>query len=259
MYPFEPLRMRWEQLWSAVHVLAPWTPAPLRWTGDVHEHWVDPSCQVAQACGWPVATALRGRVDVVGAFSLALPDADGHRYRSVLVSNRPAAFDELVTSTTVAAVNARDSLSGWVSLLAAAGLEERWIGPVRWTGSHTASLRAVRDGDADVTSIDALTLALVRRHDRDLTDGLHEVGRGPWVPSLPVVVRAGTAKGHVAALRHALVDVLGRRDFANLRRDLLLDGFVALGSAVYRPLLELLPHANVGTFVPAIPEDRDQR
>ena len=92
MYPFEPLQPAWERLWSAVHELAPWTPASLRWDGDAHDHWTDPDCLVAQACGWPVVTSLHGHVEVVGAFTLALDDGDGHRYRSVVMANRPVAL-----------------------------------------------------------------------------------------------------------------------------------------------------------------------
>ncbi len=260
MYPFEALRIGWEQLWSAVHEDAPWTPASLRCTGDVHDHWVDADCHVAQACGWPVATALQGRVIVVGAFSLALDDTDGHRYRSVVLARRPVALRDLVSKETIAAANAPDSLSGWISLLAATvGPRAAWPGSVRWTGSHVESLRALRDGHADVASIDELSLAFVRRHEPELAAGLHEIGRGPWVPSIPVVVRAGAAARQIDELRDAIVSALGRPELGSVRDGLLLDGFVALDNGAYRPLLSLAKHANVGTFVPAISDERQQR
>ena len=62
MYPFEPVRPAWETLWTAVHRSAPWTPATLRWSDDVHDTWTDANCVVAQACGWPVAALLRGKL-----------------------------------------------------------------------------------------------------------------------------------------------------------------------------------------------------
>jgi len=242
MYPFEWLRPAWEHLWSTVHEQAPWTPASLRWDGDVHDHWVDPDCRVAHACGWPVATTLRGDVEVVGAFALALDDADGHRYRSVVLANRPVALRDVAVTGTIAAANAPDSLSGWVSLLAATvGPGATWPGPVRWTGGHVESLRALQHGRAEVASVDELSLAYVRRHDPDLAAGLHEIGRGPWVPSLPVVVRAGTPVRLVDELRNAIVESLRRPALAEARDDLFLDGFVALDDSAYRPLLALAP------------------
>ena len=171
MYPLEPLRPAWERLWAAVHELAPWTPATLTWTDDVHATWTDPACVVSHACGWPVATYLRDRVDVVGAFSPDLPDASGHRYRSALVASRPASLASFAAAKAVAAATTEDSLTGWISLRAAAGGE--WPGPVVWTGGHVASLEALQQRRADLASIDPLTLAYVRRHLPDLVAGLH--------------------------------------------------------------------------------------
>ena len=245
MYPFEPVRADWERLWSAVHERVPWTPASLRWDGAVHEHWFDPECAVAQACGWPVVTTLHGHVAVVGAFSLALGDAEGHRYRSVVLANQPRSLDEIVTAGSIAAATAPDSLSGWVSLLAAAvGPGGVWPGQVRWTGGHVESLRALRDGHAVVASVDELSLAFVRRHSPDLAAGLHEVGRGPWVPSLPVVVRAGTPARRIEQLRDAIVNALSERELGTVRDELFLDGFVALDDSAYQPLIALAPRAE---------------
>jgi ABC-type phosphate/phosphonate transport system substrate-binding protein len=187
-----------------------------------------------------VVTSLHGHVEVVGAFTLTLDDGDDHRYRSVVMANRPVALADLVAERATAAVNAPDSLSGWVSLLVAAvGPGGAWPGPVQWTGGHVESLRALCDGRADVASIDALSLAFVRRYDPELVVGLHEIDRGPWVPSLPVVVRAGTPARRIDELRRAIVDALGDADLAGAREELLLAGFVPLENRDYEPLLAL--------------------
>ena len=158
------------------------------------------------------------------------------------MANRPVARADLVAEGAIAAVNAPDSLSGWVSLLAAAvGPGGAWSGPVQWTGGHVESLRALRDGRADVASIDALSLAFVRRDDPALVAGLHEIDRGPWVPSLPVVVRAGAPARRVDELRRAIVGAFGEPELAGVRDDLLLDGFVPLEDRDYEPLLDLAP------------------
>ena len=237
MYPYVGLRPAWERLWSAVHARAPWTPPSLRWDGDVHDHWVDPSCIVAQACGWPVATALRGQVEVVGAFELTIGQHDGHRYRSVILARRPTPLAALVSAGATVAANAPDSLSGWVSLLAATvGPGREWPGPVRWTGGHVASMEALQAGRADVTSVDALSLAYVRRDQPDLAAGLHEIGHGPLVPSLPVVVRAGTSADDIADLRTAFVDALADPAVRSDCSRLLIAGFAALDGFAYDPV-----------------------
>ena len=50
---------------------------------------------------------------------------------------------------------------------------------------------AVRDGKADVCSIDAVCVAQARRYRPDYLDGLVEIARSPMVPSLPYVTTLG--------------------------------------------------------------------
>ena len=235
MYPLAPLRPAWDRLWSAVHDRTSWTPPTLTWTDDVQATWRDADCVVTHACGWPVAASLPGIVDVVGAFALAIPDAEGHRYRTVLMSGRDVPLAELTSGT--AAVNGDDSLSGWISLRSAAVEGRDWPGPVLWTGAHVASLAALQRGDADVASIDPLTLHHVRRHAPALVEGLHVVGAGPLVPSPPIVVPRGTSPQRIDALRAAFHAALDDGQHAD---DLAITAFVDLDAAEYEPVLGLV-------------------
>jgi ABC-type phosphate/phosphonate transport system substrate-binding protein len=236
MYPFEPLRPAWDELWSAVHSQAPWTPSQLTWDGTVQEHWADPACVVSHACGCPVATTLRSAFTVVGAFTLALPEADGHRYRSVIVASRPGPLASFVTPGTTLAANSDDSLSGWVSLQAVTvGLDGHWPGPTRWTGAHVESVRAVRTGEADLACIDELTWAHLRRLEPELVDGLRVIGRGPWIPSPAVVTRGDRIDELRQAFTAAMEDPATRAP----RAALLLAGFVPLDNTEYAILGEL--------------------
>ena len=90
-----------------------------------------------------------------------------------------------------AAVNSSDSLSGWISLndgLPRALAE--WPGGVTVTGSHLASLASLHTGEADIASIDTVTLALVGDWRPEDLEGLSVLGHGPRVPSLPLVTAA---------------------------------------------------------------------
>jgi ABC-type phosphate/phosphonate transport system substrate-binding protein len=243
MYAFEPIRPAWETLWSAVHRSAPWTPPTLRWSDDIHATWTDPNCVVGQACGWPVATLLRDSVEVVGAFTLTVAGARGHRYRSVLVGRDRRGLSELVDAGAVAVANSADSLSGWIGFLSAAreaGATDRWPGEVIWSGAHVESLRHLRDGRADVASIDAISLAHINRLYPDLVASLYEIGNGPLVPSLPIIVPAATPRAIVDSLRDAFTWAVSDPTVADACRALFIDGFVSLDHAEYATTLQLV-------------------
>jgi ABC-type phosphate/phosphonate transport system substrate-binding protein len=249
MYPFASVRRGADQLWSAIHAQLPWTPDSLDWEVDLHDSWRRADLVVGHTCGWPLVTQLlaqppAGRVQVIGAFHPDVAGAHGPAYRSAIVAREPA--DPVELRGRIAAVNSRDSLSGMVSLLVAttpAG--ERpplsWPGEVRFTGAHLDSLLEVRDGHADIASIDAVTLALVRREQPDVADGLVEIGSGPLVPSLPVIAGASVSASHLDELRRTFEAVVDDPELASARTAMLVRGFSVRSIDDYLPLLELLP------------------
>jgi ABC-type phosphate/phosphonate transport system substrate-binding protein len=90
----------------------------------------------------------------------------------------------------------------------------------------------VRAGAADLASIDELTWGYLRRIEPDLVDGLHVVGRGPWIPSPAIVTRDGP----VDELRRAFTEAMADPATTTARATLLLAGFVELDDAEYRRL-----------------------
>jgi ABC-type phosphate/phosphonate transport system substrate-binding protein len=243
MYPFDPIRAAWDALWATVHRSAPWTPATLRWTGDVSATWTDPNCVVGQACGWPVAAILRDAIEVVGAFTLTVPEASGHRYRSVIVGRDRRTLPELADAGAVVVANSADSLSGWISFLAAArdaGAARQWPGEVIWSGAHRESLRHLQNGRADVACVDALSMALIKRLYPEIVSGLHEIGHGPLVPSPPVIVPASTPIALVDSLRDAFTWAVSDSTMAGTCRELCIDGFVSLDHTEYATTRQLI-------------------
>lgn len=222
MYPFVAARPAYERLWGEVAGGSE-LPGRLSWPDDPAASWIDASVVVKQTCGWPLVTRLDGAVRVVGAFVPTVPGAEAHRYRSVIVSTRRSIDPASVT----AAYNATDSLSGWVSLLAWSGRRGRsWRAAGIATGSHVASLEALQSGRADVASIDAITMAHVERERPGLVAGLHVVGHGPLVPSLPVVAPVELDDGTVDHVRSRLAEVIAAD--AAVRNALFVGGFVPL-------------------------------
>jgi ABC-type phosphate/phosphonate transport system substrate-binding protein len=236
MYTFPEVRWAFDEIWAGVAERLVWVPRSLDWEEDLHASWTDDALVVGHTCGWPLVTALYDRVRVLGTFAATVPGADGPRYRSVLIARRLA--EPSTFAGSVAAVNGSDSLSGWISLLAAVhGAGATWDGEVRWTGAHVESVRAVRDGLADVASIDSVTLGLVRLHRPELLEGIVEIGEGPSVPSLPLVTHHDASDDEVAWLREAIAASVASSPQAAVAA--LIREFVPLDLADYVPLRSL--------------------
>lgn len=238
MYPFVELRHSYDRLWSAVARRVDWAPHPLDWQMPLREQWQHPDLVISQTCGWPLVTEIAESVQVVGAFSMTIPEASGAHYRTTLVAAAPAPVASFAGAT--AAINGCDSLSGWVSLVTAIhGPGGRWSGGLVVTGAHLDSLAAVLSGGADIASIDSISLAHIRRFSPELVDGLVVVGHGPLVPSLPLITGAATTAAKVTELRTALASAVAAEPLAAAQ--LLIDGFVPLTIDDYLPLLALRP------------------
>ncbi|NND76412.1 MAG: PhnD/SsuA/transferrin family substrate-binding protein [Ilumatobacter sp.] len=242
MYDLDEVRAPCEQLWSAVASRLDDAPRELTWTGAPGVEWSDPDLVLGQTCGWPLVTDLRDAVTVVGAFDYDIAGADGRpQYGSVLVASEARPLDAF--RNTVAAVNGTDSLSGWVSLgvaVADAARPAPFFSRLVETGSHRASVEAVRSGDAALASIDAVSWALLERHVPSLTRGLVVVGNGPTVPTLPLI----TAAPDPEPLRDALDAALADPATADSRAVLLINGFHRLDLSSYEALVRLGPVAS---------------
>jgi ABC-type phosphate/phosphonate transport system substrate-binding protein len=245
MYPFAELRGAWNTLYESVaasvaHLFVD-VPAELDWTVGAHESWVSPNLSLSQSCGWPLVTVLKSRVAVLGTFAHLIDGESSHLYRSVIVARESAPLSALVGGRV--AINSHDSLSGCISLQTAAGVATgEWPGTVLITGSHLASIDAVREGRADVASIDALTWEYQRRVEAHRLDDLVVVGRGPRVPCLPLIIGRHENDDHavqmrVQAWRSALNNAMTEPALRSTRDTLLISGFVPLDLRDYSEAL----------------------
>jgi ABC-type phosphate/phosphonate transport system substrate-binding protein len=236
MYPFPHLRAHWDRLWSRIAAEVPGAPSTLAWERPLDELWRDPTLLVGVTCGWPLVTQLAREVEVIGTFDPAVPWARGGRYRSVLVASKPVSIAEWRrTPGAVAAVNATDSLSGWVSLRHAwSGVPEHLL----VTGAHVESLRAVARGLAQVASIDAVSFELAVEAEPMTAGAVHVIGHGPLVPALPIVTASANAD-RVPQLRAAIAAAVADPAMDPVCAALRISGFVTFDRHDYEPLLTL--------------------
>ena len=234
MYPFIHLQPAYDRLWDAVRQQLSFAAPPLSW--DVP---ADAACRrddllVGQTCGWPLITELAPSVQVIGTFDCDVDGAIDGTYRSVLVSAHDQPLSEILARAELSvAANSPDSLSGWISLLVVAASSEVELTAVEWTGSHAASVEAVRQGRADLASIDAVSWA----HLADT--GLSVVGHGPRVPCLPLVSSGSFGVDVVDQLRRAFDSVVSSPPMAEVCAMLRIRGFVSRQLADYEALSQL--------------------
>jgi ABC-type phosphate/phosphonate transport system substrate-binding protein len=144
---------------------------------------------------------------------------------------------------SVAAVNGLESLSGWISLIAAIhGPQESWRGEVQISGSHAESVRMLCNGEANVASIDSVTLAHLRRVDPEAIDSLFVICNGPLVPCLPIIAHRSISDLQLSELRNALSESTRDPKIADATSALFISGFDALDLDDYLPLKSLTPN-----------------
>ena len=178
--------VRWanDALWQAMGLggaLDRATPVDTQWRAE--------DLVVSQACGLDLFLADAPIEPVLApVFDL---DCEEGCYYSYLVGAREG----------IAAVNSLSSRSGLSALLTVCEPRSLIV-----TGSHAASLAAVRAGAADMASIDAVTWHILERDVPSSVRGLDVLERTPAAPAPPYVVRRDVVRR--AGRRDALAPLI---------------------------------------------------
>jgi ABC-type phosphate/phosphonate transport system substrate-binding protein len=207
------------------------------------EVWGEPGLVLAQTCGYPFATRLRGKVRLVATPCYRAAGCEGARYRSLILvrADDPAGSLSALRGRGVA-YNDVHSQSGYNALRAAVAphaRDGRFFGTAVATGSHRASLRAVADGRADACAVDCVTWALLARHEPGFAVGFRAIGETPAAPGLPLVTAAATDDATLSRLRAAVLEAFAAPATAAARDVLLIEGAEALDAAAYGEILDM--------------------
>lgn len=174
------------------------------------EFWRSPDLLLSQACGYPWLRSLRDHVSLVATPCFDVPGCDGSDYSSVLVTRGDSGIRTLADARDrVAAVNEPHSNSGMNALrhaVAPLARHGKFFGAVRWSGSHAASLRMVRDGTADIAAIDCVTYDYLRQDQPASIAGLVSLGFTAPSPGLPIIAGSAVQDTLVRRLRKALLE-----------------------------------------------------
>ena len=241
MYDWPEVQWAADALWAALRdrlrALGLAAPDAVLRGGDHTRPWREPALIFSQTCGYPYVMQLRGRVQLVATPCYGAPGCTGATYRSVILVRRDSPWRDISgLEGASATANSEDSQSGYSALRAVVAPHARrgrFFGRVVLSGSHRDSLRMVARGEADVCAIDAVCMALARRHEREAIRRVRIIARSPRAPALPFITAGGRSSADLALIRHALFDVLADRALAAAREAMFLDGAEVLDDRAY--------------------------
>lgn len=180
---------------------------------DLMALWLSPQLLLTQTCGYPLMTALRGKVQIVGRPVYELPHSNEGAHCSLLV----ARADDYSRQTLEAfrgshgLVNSRDSNSGmnlFRHALAPFQREGRFFAETTLTGGHRNSLAQIKAGKGDLAAIDSVTFDYLSREESAEVVGLKVIARTAPGPCLPYITRLGADAAAIrVAMNQALLDL----------------------------------------------------
>lgn len=222
-----------------------------RWMEHLQGIGIDIEFDEGLTTGERLAMASSGEVDVLFACGLltmelialgtpldvvAAPVFESETepvYRSVVICRADSAFESVADAANLRlAVNEYASWSGWHGLrayLQSIGLTvgDKPGGPFgshMITGSHAASIEAVRSGRADVAAIDHSLWSYLVATDHDRLDGLAVVAQTSDWPAPPVTINTRLDGATREALSTALKSTPGLRAASHSAYEFMLQG-----------------------------------
>ena len=218
-------------------------PLALERGRTIDQLWQDPGLILAQSCGYPLMTSLRGRVRLVATPRYRVAGCAGTSWGSALIVRADDPSPDLAALRgRRCAANQPHSNTG-MNLPRAAVAElaggRPFFRSVAWTGSHRGSLALVAAGEADLAAIDAVTLAHLGRSEPDLIGQVRVLGWTESTPGLPFITAGGTDDGTIECLRQALMGIATDPAHGWIRDALQLDGFEFVPEAHYDGVMAL--------------------
>ena len=246
MYDWPEVAAANDTLWAFLHgFLAERgidAPASLLRDRPYHAPWTAPDLLLAQTCGYPYATQLRGKVQLVATPGYAADGCQGTDYCSLIVAGPSTGIRSWAgIGEATAAINSEQSQSGHWALRAAIAAEASAVPPrrARLSGGHRQSLAMVASGAADIASLDAVCWALALRHEPEACSKVRIIARSPMAPGLPLITARTTTPETLHALRDGLQAMVHEPTLAAARAALFLTAIAVLPDSAYDRILEL--------------------
>ncbi len=261
MYDLAAVRDATDAWWSGLarHFTAAGidsVPDALTRPGGGTGHWCAPRLLFSQTCGYPLVTALAGKVAVVATPVYDAPGCEGPRYSSMVVVGADSTARELADlSGARCALSSAGSWSGHHALrvlaapMCSAG---PLFGEAVASGGHAASIAMVAAGEADLAAIDCVTFALMADHMPESIAGIRILCQTPSAPGLPYITALSGGETGLRRLRDGLLAALGDPALAASRKVLRIAGIEFLTPGDYQELVDLSDTATAAGLPPLI-------
>ena len=227
-----------------------------RWLGRILEHfghtrlnaeglslpelWLSPNLLLTQTCGYPLMTALKGQVRVIGRPRYELPDASAGNHCSLILSRVDDPRKTLADfHNSRGVINSEDSNSGMNLLrqrLAPLNQDGQFFASVGISGGHRESLRWLQENRADLAAIDSVTYAYLARYVPEEVSALRVIARSALSPTLPFITVGSATDEQVEQLRQVMNETL--RELPDVAQTLGLPEVFAASERDYQILLD---------------------
>lgn len=207
---------------------------------DLPELWLSNQLLLAQTCGYPLMTLLRGKVRLIGRPAYDLPNSANGLHCSLLMVRdddpRRLLADFLGSHGLV---NSEDSNSG-MNLLrhTVAPLQQngQFFSKVSLTGGHRHSLRWLKEQRGDIAAIDSVTFDYLARDASEEVRGLRILARTAHGPCLPFITSLSVDVAQAEVIRHAMNQALS--DLPDVAQALAISQVLAAHQDDYQILLD---------------------
>jgi ABC-type phosphate/phosphonate transport system substrate-binding protein len=206
---------------------------------DIHAQWLERDLLLSQACGYPLVTMLKDKVQLVGTFSYDAVGVQGIYCRSQLICRAEDSRQTLAEfAGSTVAFNDTISQSGYNALraLVASNTTLRpFFGKSLQTSAHYRSIDAVLNSEADIAAIDPVSWAHWQRSNPERRVQLRVFEQTQPYPGLPLISALQTPPTLLEAMRRAFHTLAHDAAYAALCGPLLISGFTATRWDDYRP------------------------
>jgi ABC-type phosphate/phosphonate transport system substrate-binding protein len=204
------------------------------------ELWLSPQLLLTQTCGYPLMTALRGQVRIIGRPRYELPDSSAGNHCSLILARANDPRVKLADfRDSHGVINSEDSNSGMNLLrqrLAPLQRDGRFFASVGISGGHRESLRWLRENRADLAAIDSVTYACLAQYAPQEVSGLRVVARSAVSPTLPFITVASATDQQIETLRGVMNQTL--EELPEVAQTLGLVEVLAASESDYQILLD---------------------